>query len=254
MSLSTKELVSYLNNLLEIERFKDYGPNGLQIPGKETVGKIATTVSANLATIEAANAIGADILIAHHGLLWDFQPRYLTKNMAGRLKAALASDLNVAMYHLPLDAHPEFGNNALITKSLGCEEIKQFGSHRGNAIGIYGSFPDGGIPASELFKRVTTLTEREPLIFDFGPKNIQTVGVISGAAASNIGDAISLELDAFITGEPAEHVMAEASEAGINFIAAGHYATETFGIKRIGEIVSEHFQIESNFIDIPNPI
>jgi dinuclear metal center YbgI/SA1388 family protein len=215
---------------------------------------VATAVSAHLESIEAAVEAGADMLVTHHGLFWDFHPRSLSMAMAARLRLALSSELSVLGYHLPLDAHPEIGNNVLLCRELGFEpEAEAFGSVKGRNIGAIGRL-EGGIGAAELFERIASRLDREPLVFDDGPDPITTIGIISGSAAAEVHTAVELELDAFLTGEPSEHVMADAREGRISFIAAGHYATETFGIKRLGERIAEEFEIEHIFMNIPNPI
>jgi dinuclear metal center YbgI/SA1388 family protein len=215
---------------------------------------VATGVSANRAFIEATIEAGAQLAVAHHGLFWKSLPLALSEQMAVRLKAALDAELSVAAYHLPLDAHREIGNNALLCDRLGFEQDPgDFGDVNGRPIGVIGRSPDGVEP-SELTRRVAALVDREPLAFDAGPDRIHSIGIVSGGGSSAIHDAIAQGLDAFLTGEPSEHVMGDAREAGIHFIAAGHYATETFGVRRLGELVAERFGIEHEFIDVPNPI
>jgi dinuclear metal center YbgI/SA1388 family protein len=164
------------------------------------------------------------------------------------------ADMSLAAYHLPLDAHPEMGNNALIAKALGASLLEPFAPHEDQPIGYLATFPAAGLNASELFARVTRLTERAPLVFDAGPERVHTIAIVSGGGSSYLADAVVAGADALLTGEPTERVMTEAQEAGIHFIAAGHYATETFGVRRLGEHLSERFGIEHAFIDVPNPI
>ncbi len=248
------EIITFCDELLEIESFGDYGPNGLQVPGKAVIGKVATAVSANLASIEAALATGADLLLTHHGLFWDFHPRALTGAMARRLRLALGADLNVAGYHLPLDGHPEIGNNALIVRQLGFEPVPgEIGEAKGRHIGQIGRRAEP-IPATALFELVGRELGREPLVFAEGPEMVSTIGVVTGAGASDIHEAIALGLDAYLTGEPSEHVMADAREGAIHFIAAGHYATEICGIAALGDLVAQRFEVEHEFLDLPNPI
>jgi dinuclear metal center YbgI/SA1388 family protein len=252
---ASSEITAYLDELLDVAAFEDLGPNGLQVPGAAEVTKVATGVSAHRELFDAARDAGAQLILAHHGLLWDFLPRRLSPRMADKLRILLGADIGLAMYHLPLDAHPEHGNNALLAQALGCDERRPFGSYRGRDIGVAGRFPGDGVAAPELFARVREATGgREPLVFDAGPATVRSIGIISGAAASEVAQAIDAGLDAFLTGEPAEHVMAEAREAGVHFIAAGHYATETLGIRRLGDLVAERFGVEHVFIDIPNPV
>lgn len=251
------EIIAFCDETLDIGTFGDYGPNGLQVPGKSEVERIATAVSAHLASIEAAVDTGAELLLTHHGLFWDFHPRALTEAMAARLKLALESGLSVAGYHLPLDAHPEIGNNALIVKQLGFEpapvSFGEIGEARGRSIGAIGRRAEP-IAAAELFNLVDRELDREPLVFAEGPEMVSTIGVVTGAGASDIHQAIALGLDAYLTGEPSEHVMADAREGGIHFIAAGHYATEICGIRTLGDLVAQRFEVEHEFIDLPNPI
>ena len=174
--------------------------------------------------------------------------------MAGRLRVVLGAQISVAAYHLPLDAHPEIGNNALLCAELGMDpDQRRFAEVKGTPIGIIGR-DAVGIDAAELVRRVATLLEREPLVFDFGPQTVRSVGIVSGAGAGTIAEAAALGLDALITGEPAEHAMGEAEEAGLHFIAAGHYATERLGIRRLGDLLADRFTIDHQFVDVPNPV
>ena len=250
---SRDEIIAFCDGLLEIGEFADYGPNGLQVPGVAEVRKVATGVSAHLELLERARDAGAQLVLAHHGLFWDFHPRALTEQMAARLRIALGEGLSVAGYHLPLDAHPEIGNNALIARALGFEPGGVFATAKDRPIGIVAR-SETGIPADSLFAQVGELLDREPLVFDRGPERVHSIGVVSGGAASYVHEAIELGLDAFLTGEPAEHVMADAREGAIHFIAAGHYATETLGIRRLGDLVAERFGVEHEFIAVPNPV
>lgn len=250
---TTSEIVAFLDDLLETPGWDDYGPNGLQVPGAAQTSRVATGVSAHLELFRRAAEAGADLLLTHHGLFWDFHPRALSPAMKSRLEALFGAGMALASYHLPLDAHPELGNNALICQALGFERAEPFGQARGRAIGFVGRSAEG-IPAGELVARCGRVFGQEPLVFDAGPELVRSIGVISGAGASSVGDAAAAGLDAFLTGEPAEHVMADAREAGVHFIAAGHYATETLGIRRLGEVVAERFGVDHVFIDVPNPV
>jgi dinuclear metal center YbgI/SA1388 family protein len=243
------DVVSYLDELLEAPDFPDYGPNGLQVPGSKEVTIVATGVSAHLDLFTKAAESGAQLVIAHHGLFWDFHPRSLSTTMKERLRVLFDHDIALAAYHLPLDAHPVVGNNAQLAERLGCERHDPFAE-----IGRLGEFAAEGIAAADLFTRVREVTGREPLVFDAGPERVRRIGIISGSAAKYLPQAVALGLDAFLTGEPAEHVMADAREAGIHFIAAGHYATETFGVRALGDWLSQKFGIEHVWVDIPNPV
>jgi dinuclear metal center YbgI/SA1388 family protein len=248
------DIISFCDELLDAGSFADYGPNGLQVPGSDEVAKIATGVSAHRELLERAVAAGAGMVIAHHGLFWDFHPRALSEPMAERLRVALGAGLSVAAYHLPLDAHPEIGNNALLRERLGFEPSPEpLGQAKDRPIGVVGR-AEPGVPAADLFERAGEVTGREPLVFDGGPAVVRSIGIVSGAAASMLTEAVALGLDAFLTGEPAEHAMADAREGGLHFIAAGHYATETLGVRRLGELVAERFEVEHEFIEVPNPV
>ena len=247
------DIVAYLDELLESANFPDYGPNGLQVPGLEDVTTLATGVSAHRLLFEGAAEAGAQLVIAHHGLFWDFHPRSISPTMKERLRVLFENDIALASYHLPLDAHPEVGNNALICAALGLDRAEPFGRHRGRSVGFIGRSAEG-IPFDDLRRRCVEVFGQEPFAWDSGPELVRSVGVVSGAAASSFGEAIAMGLDAFLTGEPAEHVMADALESGTHFIAAGHYATETFGVRRLGELLEERFGVQHHFISAPNPI
>jgi dinuclear metal center YbgI/SA1388 family protein len=254
------EIVLTLDRLLEPERYQDYCPNGLQVPGTELVTTLATGVSANLELFERARSKGADLLLVHHGLFWTSStPAPIDVPLKRRLQLLFDADMSLAAYHLPLDAHLEVGNNALLARALGADSLEPFGLHRGQPIGCLAHFGSGaagddGLPAQELFACVRRVTSREPLVFDFGPARVRRLAVVTGAGADHLAEAIAAGADAFLTGEPAERAMSHAREAGVHFIAAGHYATETFGVARLGEILSERFALRHVFIDVPNPV
>jgi len=245
--------MAHLDGLLDPASFDDYGPNGLQVPGAEEVERVATGVSAHRDLFERAAAEGAQLVLCHHGLFWNGRPRTITPALKGRLAVLFDADMSLAAYHLPLDAHPEVGNNALICAALGLERAEPFAEHRGRAIGCVGRSGEG-VPIAELLERCTGAFGREPFAWRFGPETVRSVGIVSGGGASSLAEAAALGLDALLTGEPAEPAMADAREAGLHFVAGGHYATETFGIRRLGEIVSERFGIEHRFVEIPNPV
>jgi dinuclear metal center YbgI/SA1388 family protein len=254
MPCQLQDAIAELDRLLQPGRFKDYCPNGLQFPGKAEIKKLATGVSAGVELFERAIAERADLLVVHHGLFWGTMATPVDLRMKRRLKLLFDSDMSLAAYHLPLDAHPQVGNNALIARGLGADKLDAFALHDGEPIGFVARFPGDGLAAEDLFARVANLTQRTPLVFDAGPKQVRSIAIVSGAGNDYLQDAITIGVDAFLTGEPAERVMGEAREAAIHFIAAGHYATETFGVRRLGEHLSERFALEHMFIDVPNPI
>jgi dinuclear metal center YbgI/SA1388 family protein len=248
------EIIAFCDDLLDAGSFDDYGPNGLQVPGADEVGKVATGVSANLELLDRAVATGAQLVLTHHGLLWGDELAPFSVPMAARLRALLCNGVSLAAYHLPLDAHPQIGNNALLRDALGLEpDERPFGEAKGSSVGVIGRAPEP-IDAAELSRRLTEAVGREPLVFDAGPEQIVTVGIVTGAGGFALHEAGPLGLDALVTGEPSEPVMGEAREYGIHFMAAGHYATETLGIRRLGELIADRFGVEHEFIDVPNPI
>jgi dinuclear metal center YbgI/SA1388 family protein len=248
------EITGYCHDLLDCGSFEDYGPNGLQVPGRAEVSRIATGVSANLETLERAVESGAELVMTHHGLLWGDELSPLSVPMASRLRALLCSDVSLAAYHLPLDAHPEIGNNALLRDALDLDaDERPFGHAKGSPVGLIGRSGEP-IDVGELRRRLSEAVGQEPLVFEAGPDRISTVGIVTGSGGFALHEAGPLGLDALVTGEPSEPVMGEAREYGVHFLAGGHYATETFGIRRLGELVAERFGIEHEFIDVPNPI
>jgi dinuclear metal center YbgI/SA1388 family protein len=250
---SLDAVLGHLDELLEPETFDDFGPNGLQIPGRDEISLVVTGVSAHVALLERAIELGADLLLVHHGLIWDFQARRLSRRAARRLRLALEADLNVAMYHLPLDAHPRLGNNALLAEALGAAGHEPFGRVRGRHVGRMARFSEP-LDIDALTERVRRVTEREPLVFPTGPAKIERVAILSGAGANQISQAIAAGADAYVTGEPAEHVPAEAREGEIHFLVAGHHATERFGVRALGDELALGFGIRHEFVDVPNPI
>jgi dinuclear metal center YbgI/SA1388 family protein len=244
----TTEAIAFLDDRLTPEAFEDLGPNGLQVPGARDVERVVTGVTAQRALFDRAIVEEAQLVLVHHGLFWSFNPVGLTPLLAERLRPLFKHDIALAAYHLPLDAHPEVGNNALLATALGAHEHVAFAG-----IGRGATFAEP-VPAGELFARVTAATAREPLVFDAGPAEIRRIAIVSGGAAGRLDQAIAEGYDAFLTGEPKENVMADAREAGIHFIAAGHYATETFGVRRLGDLLAERFGIEHVWVDLPNPV
>ena len=247
------DMIAWLDEILESQAFSDYGPNGLQVPCGSEIRTVATGVSASEELFRSAADLGANLVLVHHGLFWEGMPRQVDAALYRRLKPLFDHDIALAAYHLPLDGHPAHGNNALLADALGCDRRTPTFEHKGRTIGMQGEF-DGGIDLDDLRARVREATQREPLVLDSGPEQIRTIGIVSGAGSSYLAESIALGHDAFITGEPVERVMTQAREAGVHFIAAGHYATETFGVRRLGELLSQKFGARSVYIDDPNPI
>src|SRR4051794_36014400 len=242
-------LIGHLDELLNPQFFEDHGPNGLQVPGSAEVGTVATGVSAGTELFERAAAEGADLVLVHHGLFWEGPPRALDRPAKRRLQLLFDHDMSLAAYHLPLDGHREHGNNALLAAGLGATVTDSFAG----GIGVTARWPEP-IAAAELERRVTELTARDPLAILWAPERVETIAIVSGGGQGSLADAIAAGHDAFLTGEASERNFNEAREAGIHFLAAGHYATETLGVRRLGDLLAERFGIRHVFIDVPNPI
>ena len=250
---SIDRIIGFLDDLLVPAGFDDYGPNGLQVPGRSEIATVVTGVSAGLELFDRAAALNAGLVLVHHGLFWGARGPIDVPEKR-RLKLLFDADMGLAAYHLPLDAHPEVGNNAILARELGAVDPEPFAAVRGASIGVRARFADAGLEPAELVARVARVTGRPPLAFTDGPERVRTIGIVSGGAADNLDDAIAAGLDAFLTGEPAERSMLRARESGVHFIAAGHYATETFGVRALGDLLAERFGVRHEFVDVPNPV
>ncbi len=246
------KILTYLNRFLKIDEFDDLAPNGLQVEGQAHITKIITGVSACVELFEKAIALNAQAIIVHHGIIWNFERPLYRGSYKKRLKLLLENDLNLFAYHLPLDAHEIVGNNIQMAKQLELMDIEPFGDYKGMKLGFSGQVEP--ISSKKFFNRVKTLINEHALIFPFGPEKITSVGIISGAAQKEIQQAVLKGLDVYITGEVSEHIMHYAREEGIHFIAAGHYATERYGIIALSRHIKTKFKVDVEFIDIPNPV
>jgi dinuclear metal center YbgI/SA1388 family protein len=254
MSVPLREVIAEADALLEVERFEDYGPNGLQVPGARHVERIATGVSAHAELFARAAVERAQLLLVHHGLFWGSGFRVVDEILAQRLRLLLSADIALAAYHLPLDAHPRLGNNALLASALGATAMEPFGLHEGATIGFLATLPGEGSAAEALCARVAQITGHEPLVQGDGPAVVGRVAIVSGGGADFVEDAAAAGAQALLTGETSERVMALARELHVHVIAAGHYATETFGVRALGEHLAERFGLEHVFLDVPNPV
>lgn len=252
MSTTRQDLLQAFDALLQPARFKDYGPNGLQVEGRGQIGKIVSGVTASRALIEAAIAAQADAIFVHHGLFWRGQDGCVTGWMKQRLGLLLAHDINLFAYHLPLDAHPELGNNAQLGLQLGLKATARFGEQE---LGFLGGRSDGGSFAStgELAEHIEKVLNR-PLV-QVGQENlaIKNIAWCSGGAQGYFEAAIAAGADAFITGEISEPQAHYAREMGVAFIACGHHASERYGAPAVAAQVAAHFGLAHQFIDIDNP-
>lgn len=244
-----EDICSYLADYLRVGEIPDYPGawNGLQVENRGNVTSIVAAVDACRATIDQAAAIGADLMLVHHGLFWGKDPR-ITGPHGDRIRQLVEHDLAIYSSHIPLDAHPIVGNNAVLAGRLGLQSLEPFGTFEGVAIGIRGSVD---LDRDDLAGLVTTAVGGPVHLIRGGPERVRSVGVITGGAGSMIRDAHQAKLDAFITGEGAHHTFFDAEELGVNVIYAGHYATETFGVKALAQHVSERFGIPWEFVDHP---
>jgi dinuclear metal center YbgI/SA1388 family protein len=242
------EILAFAGELLDLDAYPDYGPMGLQVAGAREVSRIACGVSASLELFERAAAAGAQMLLVHHGLLWDRDSRVIDDAMRRRLKELFDSEITLAAYHLALDAHPEVGNNALLARELGIEPSGQFAG-----IGFGGPLAEP-VSVDEFAAQVREQLGSEPVVFAHGPERIERVAVVTGGAARHLADAAREGYDLFLTGEPAEPSLHTAREHGIHFVAAGHYATERIGIQALAKRLAEQFDLEWEFIELPNPV
>jgi dinuclear metal center YbgI/SA1388 family protein len=242
------EILAYADELLDLASFPDYGPMGMQVAGAAEVRKIACAVSSSLALFERAAAAGAQLVLVHHGLLWDNEPRVVDERMKARLKALFDADLTLAAYHLALDAHPELGNNALLARELGVDVEGAFAG-----LGVGGRLRE---PQSldDFVTRVRERLGREPLVFPHGPERIERVAIVTGGGGKLLPDAAREGYDLFLTGEPEEPSLHAALELGIHFVAAGHYATERLGVQALAARLAERFGLEWEFVELPNPV
>lgn len=248
------QLVAYLDDHLDVEAVTDAAMNGLQVEGRPEVRRVATAVSASAALFRAAAAWGADAVLVHHGILWrGADPSPVAGATRERLRLLFEGDMNLIAYHLPLDRHAEHGNNAVLARGLGLEHLEPFGAYHGLPIGFAGVFPQP-VGVDELTHRVAQTTGQSPLVFPGGSDGpIASVGIVSGGAPEIFEEAVAAGLDAFITGEAREWVLHRAAEEGVTFIAAGHYATERFGVRALGDHLAARFDLEVRFLDFPNP-
>ncbi len=255
MSIARGELEKYLNELLLNDFITDYGPNGLQIEGRAEIKKVAFAVTASQFAINAAIENKCDTLIVHHGLFWNFHgPKTITGPFAKRVIPLIKNDLNLFGFHLPLDGHPKIGNAVLLGQALGLEMSAPFGEYKRTVTGAKGKFLKP-LSARELKQRLELLLKRAVVLSSPDEDMlIQTVGIITGGANSNWIDAYQQGLDAYITGEMSEHDWHDSKECGVHMFAAGHNATEEFGIKGLMKKIENDLALECIFISSQNPI
>ncbi|MGT3003981.1 Nif3-like dinuclear metal center hexameric protein [Pasteurella multocida] len=250
--MNALELEQILDHKLNSQAISDYAPNGLQVEGKKDIKKIITGVTASQALIEYAVSQNADAILVHHGYFWKSENPCIRGMKGKRIKTLLVNDINLYGYHLPLDVHPELGNNARLAALLEIEDLQPL--EQGTvSIPVYGTLKTP-LTSDAFAARIEQVLKRKPLVCsDNAPHLIRTVGICTGGGQSYIDLAANQGVDAFISGEVSEQTIHSAREQGIHFFAAGHHATERYGIKALGEWLSQHYDLEVEFKDIDNP-
>lgn len=241
------EIVAYADALLEVDRWSEYAPPGLQVVGSEEVGLIACGVSSSRALFEHAADLGADMVLVHHGLFWRNEPLVVDRRVRGRLESLSRANASLVAYHLALDAHPTLGNAAQLCERIGARPEGPF-ADVGRACSL------DGISIEELARRVESAVDREPIVFACGPERIGRLAVSTGAAGYELIRAAHEGFDALLTGEPEEPNLATAQELGIHLLAAGHHATERFGVQALAAHLAEKFGVDWTYVEIDNPV
>lgn len=250
--MNNLELERLLNEKLSTDRINDYAPNGLQVEGKAEIQKIITGVTASQPLIDYAVAQQADAILVHHGYFWKSENPCIRGMKGKRIKTLLVNDINLYGYHLPLDVHPELGNNAKLAQLLGIGDLQPL-ENSTTSIPVWGTLKDP-ITAEEFAQRIEQVLQRKPLIcIENGPHLIHKIGICTGGGQGYIDLAAAQGCDAFITGEVSEQTIHSAREQGIHFFAAGHHATERYGIKALGEWLAAEYGLDVEFKDIDNP-
>ncbi|MDO6581128.1 Nif3-like dinuclear metal center hexameric protein [Photobacterium sp. 2_MG-2023] len=252
--MNNLKLESLLNTLLSPHLIRDYCPNGLQVEGRCEVQKIVTGVTACQALIDQAIEMKADALLVHHGYFWKNEPSEIRGMKYRRIKALIENGINLYAYHLPLDVHPELGNNAQLADQLGIKHLGGLESGNPHPVAVYGEFPTV-LTGEQLAARIEKVLNRKPLhIGESGPDLIKTVGWCTGGGQDFIDLAVAQGLDAYITGEVSERTVHTAREQGIHFFSAGHHATERYGVEALGEWLADEHHFDVTFVDIDNPV
>lgn len=253
-ALSATQLAQICDDLLSAQAFNDYCPNGLQVDANRPISTLVTGVTASQALIEAAIDVGADAILVHHGYFWKGEPAPLVGMKGKRIRTLLQNHLSLLAYHLPLDAHPTLGNNALLAQALDLTITGALYPHEKYPIGnISTSTP---IRATDFAQKISQTLKRPPLhIISQSPDRLlQKIGLCTGGAQDMIEQAAKMGCDAFISGEISERTTHIAQELGIDYFAAGHHATETYGVRALGEYLATHHQLNVQFIHIDNPV
>ncbi|WP_300655937.1 Nif3-like dinuclear metal center hexameric protein [Pseudomonas sp.] len=252
MAIALTTLVEEAQRYLNAARISDYCPNGLQIEGRSQVRRIVSGVTASQALVDAAVEAEADVLLVHHGYFWKGENPCITGMKQRRLKTLLSNDISLLAYHLPLDLHPEVGNNVQLAAQLDITVEGPLDPDDPRTVGLLGSLREPMSPR-DFARRVQEVLGREPLLVE-GPEVVRRIGWCTGGGQGYIEQAIAAGVDLYLTGEASEQTFHSARENGISFIAAGHHATERYGVQALGDYLARRFAIEHLFIDCPNPI
>ncbi len=251
--ITRQALADYLYTLLAVSEFNDYAPNGLQVEGRETIHRICTAVTASEEAILQAAALQADALLVHHGYFWRGEQPTITGMKGRRITELLRHQINLLAYHLPLDCHPELGNNAQLAKRLPVKDVVMHSAGGVNRL-LWSGTLNKPLSAHELGRQLDQALGREPLIIACDDEPIQRIAWCSGGAPDYIEEAYRLGAKAYFSGEVAERTYYQAKELGIHYFACGHHATERYGIQALGEHLAETFHIEHQFLDSGNPV
>lgn len=244
------ELLHYTQELMQVERFKDYCPNGLQVEGRAEIRKIVTGVTASMALLEAAKQASADLILVHHGYFWRNEDPRVVGIKRNRLAFLLKNDLNLMAYHLPLDAHADFGNNVQLGRVLGISPSGFAGEAK---LVAYGELAKP-ITLAAFTAQIESSLQRVPLVIGDPQKIVQKVAWCTGAAQGYIDAAIELGVDVYISGEISEQTTHQSLESGVSYISAGHHVTERYGVQALGQHLAEKFNLVHEFVDVKNPV
>lgn len=252
MGIDLSTLVFEADRYLAAAKIADYCPNGLQVEGRSRVRRIVSGVTASQALLDAAAADGADVVLVHHGYFWKNENPCVSGMKRRRLKTLLGHDMSLLAYHLPLDVHPEVGNNVQLARLLGLTVEGPLEPDNPRGVALVGHL-EAPMSAADFARRVAGALNREPLLVDCA-RPVRRVGWCTGGGQGYIDQAIAAGVDLYLTGEASEQTFHSARENGVGFIAAGHHATERYGVRALGEYLARHFGIEHQFIDCDNPI
>lgn len=251
--MQINELLAYLDELLQTHKFQDYCPNGLQVEGTRPIQHLVTGVTASQALLDAAIRVNADAILVHHGYFWKNEPAPLIGMKGQRIRSLMQAGVHLLAYHLPLDAHPELGNNAQLARLFNWKVTGPLDPQQSHPIGFQGELAQP-MTAAELSQQLAQVLKREPLHIQGHTRAIRRLAWCSGAAQGALVDAAALGVDAYISGEISEPSVHLARELGIDYFAAGHHATERYGVQAVGEHLAHAFGLQHTFIEIDNPV